>query len=160
MPLNDDHLRAIGRIVVAFNILEETAGSAARILIGEGIPVLVSQSLVVGESFDRLVFRIRTLAYLRLPYPDFLAELEDWIRAAKKVQEERNRVLHSGWIWFLEKEQAPDVATSLKQSARDVVGQTRDYTPRDLHDIAVRITQVKDDLRLLMRRMKALPMKD
>jgi hypothetical protein len=160
MPLNNSHLLAIGRIVVAFNILEETTGAASRILMGEGTPPLVSQALTVGESFDRLLFRTKTLAYLRLPYPDFLAELEDWIRAAKKVQEDRNRVLHSGWIWWLEKEQAPDVATALRQSARDVIGQTRDHTPRDLHDIADRITDVKEGLRRLMRRMNSLPMKD
>jgi hypothetical protein len=160
MPLNNDHLRAIGRIAVTFKGLEDRAGQAVGTLMGEGTPTFVWQAITVGESFDRLLFRIRTLAYYRLPYPDFLAELEGWIREAKKVQEDRNRVLHSGWIRWLDIEQAPDVATSLKQSARDVMGQLQDYTPRDLDGIADRISKVSETLRQLTKRMEALPMRD
>jgi hypothetical protein len=156
MPLNNDHLRAIGRIVVEFNGLERNAGQAVMTLIGEGTPTIVSQALVVGESLDRLTFKLRTLVRLRLPYPDLLADLDDWIREAKKVQEDRNRVLHTGWIWFLDTEQPPDVATALRQTARDIMGQVRDYTPGDLDAIADRIRGVNQDLRRLTRRISAV----
>jgi len=159
MPLNDDHLRAIGRIVVTFNYLEESAEFTVQALMGDSTPNIVWQALTVGESFDRLIFKIGVLARLRLPYPDLLADLERWITEAKKVQEDRNRVLHSGWISWQDQEHAEDVATALRQTSRDIFGQITDYTPRDLHAIADRIAEVEKSLRTLRRRMRDLPMR-
>jgi hypothetical protein len=160
MPLNEDHLREIGRIAIAFNSLERRAQFAVQALMGDDTPVVVWQALTVGEPFDRLTFRIRTLARIRLPYPDFLSDLEAWIREAKKVQEERNRVLHTGWISFSEQPQDSDVATALRQTTRNTYGELRDYTPRDLYEIAQRISEVERRLRTLTSRMRQLPMSD
>ena len=113
----------------------------------------------MGESFDRLIFKIGVLARLRLPYPDLLADLERWITEAKKVQEDRNRILHSGWIFWQDQEHAEDVATALRQTSRDILGQIRDYTPHDLHAIANRIVEVEKSLRTLTHRIRDLPMR-
>ena len=160
MPLNDNHLREIGRIAVAFNSLEEKAQSAVQVLMGESTPLTVREEFTVGESFDRLISKVRSLARIRLPYPDFLADLEEWTREAKKIQEERNQVLHTGWIVFYEEPQDADVATALRRTMKNTYGELRDYTPQDLYVIAERIQDVGVRLRNLIRRMQNLPMKD
>jgi hypothetical protein len=160
MPLNENHLREIGRISFTFNNLERRAQFAVQALIGEGVPVVVWQALTIGESFDRLIFRIRTLAKIRLRDPDFLADLEKWMREAKEVQEERNRLLHTGWLWFPDEPQDSDVATALRQTMRNSYGEVRDYTPRDLYKIAQRIGEVANRLDILTDRMRQLPMSD
>jgi hypothetical protein len=160
MPLNENHLREIGRISLTFNLLEQRAQFAVQALMGDGTPVVVWQALTMGESFDRLISRIRTLARIRLRDPDFLADLEKWMREAKEVQEERNRVLHTGWIWFSDEPQDLDVATALRQTMRNSYGELRDYTPRDLYEIAQRIREVERRLRILTSRMRQLPMSD
>jgi len=155
MPLSDDHLRAIGRIVVAFNYLEERAEFTLQVLMGD-TPVDVWQALTVGEPFDRLIFRIGMLTRLRLPYPDLLKELEAWMREAKKVQDDRNRIVHTGWVRFEDAED--DVAVSLKMTSKNPFGDLRNYSPRDIHAIADRIGEVADALEILTRRMRDLPM--
>jgi hypothetical protein len=157
MPLNDEHLLAIGRIVVAFNGLEENAAAAVRILIGKRTPISVAQTLTDGESFDRLVFKMKTLAPLRLP-SNLLAELDRCATEAKQVQEARNRVIHSGWIWW--HHEAPDdpTATAYRRSARNLGGDLRDYTSTDLNNIARRIEEVNNQLHILMSRMESIPM--
>jgi hypothetical protein len=160
MPLNDDHLRAIGRIAVTFNHLEQTAGWAVKVFMGgKDLPVIVGDVFTTGESFDRLISKLRTLARFRLPYPDLLEELEECIRSAKEVQDSRNRVLHSGWIWWKDLVQEADVATALRQSARDVLGNIQDYTPRDLDAIADRIREVDQALERLTARIASVPLK-
>jgi hypothetical protein len=158
MPLNDDHLLAIGRIVVAFNSLEENAAAAVRILIGESTPIDVAQALTDGESFDRLVFKLKVLAPLRLPNPDLLADIDAWMREAKRVQEARNRVIHTGWIWWLDEAPDSQAATSYRRSARIVGGELREYTPSDLNGIAQSIREVNHQLRGLIRRMSSVRM--
>jgi hypothetical protein len=161
MPLNDNHLREIGRIAVAFNILEQTAQSTVQVLMGgDSIPVTVRQEFTIGESFDRLISKMRTLAQLRLPYPDLLVDLEKWLREAKEVKEDRNRVLHTGWITFFDEPQDADVATALRRTTRNTYGELREYTPYDLNAIARRILDVDKKLIVLTRRMRTLPMKD
>jgi hypothetical protein len=126
IPLNDYHLRARGLIVVRFNELEEEAEFTLQVLMGKGTPAAVWQALTVGESFDRLIFKIGTLARLRLSDPDFLTDLDEWMREAKEVQEDRNRVVHSGWVHYEDLE--PDVATAMRMTAKHFHGQSRNYT--------------------------------
>jgi hypothetical protein len=156
MPLTDNHILAIGRIVVAFNELEESAEFTLQVLMG-GAPNVVWQVLTVGEPFDRLIFRIAMLTRLRLPYPDLLEDLEAWMREAKKVQDDRNRIVHTGWTYFPDTED--DVAVSLKMTSKKPFGDLRDYAPGDLHAIADRIGEVADALDVLRRRMHDLPMR-
>jgi hypothetical protein len=69
-------------------------------------------------------------------------------------------VLHTGWIWFSDEAQDSDVATALRQTMRNSYGEIRDYTPRDLYEIAQRIREVENRLKILIDRMRQLPMSD
>jgi hypothetical protein len=157
MPLGGQHLLAIGRIVVAFNILEENAAQILRILMGKGADDTVTQALADSESFNGLLAKIQLLSRIRLQvHPDLLDDVESWIRRARQVQDDRNRVVHTGWIWWLE--EAPDAptATSYRRSGKKFGGELRDYTPNDLNAIANRIEEVANGMRRLMVRMSQL----
>jgi hypothetical protein len=43
---------------------------------------------------------------------------------------------------------------------RNSYGEIRDYTPRDLYEIAQRIREVENRLKILIDRMRQLPMSD
>jgi hypothetical protein len=96
MPLNDDQLRALGRIGVHFNELEFIMNNFAWGLINPNSRI--GRIALEGENFDRMLGKLKNLAQEVLREDqERLRRIEQWAKSASDLQRRRNEVLHAQW---------------------------------------------------------------
>jgi hypothetical protein len=97
VTLSDDQLRAIGRVSVSFNRLEYWLNVCLWVFINPDQPGIAKIGFE-GESFDRVVSRVRRLsASILRDEPTWLDRMQRWTDRASDVQRRRNDVLHAMW---------------------------------------------------------------
>jgi hypothetical protein len=95
MPL-DDQLRTLGRIAVAFNLLEYRMNVLAWALINPNSNI--GRIALEGENFDRMLNKTTNLAReVFREDPGRLSRIEQWAKSASDVKRRRNELLHAQW---------------------------------------------------------------
>src|SRR5215216_4066365 len=96
MPLNDDQLRAIGRISVLFNELEYST----HVIIGALVNSDPNIGYVAfeGESLHNMLDKARKLSRAVFqPGTERCIQIDQWADRADRVRKRRNDVLHALW---------------------------------------------------------------
>src|SRR5262245_29227890 len=93
--LNDDELKAIGRIVLADARLGELLEGLLWALIDPDDNV--GATLTKGWNFARVVEALRALVRTRTQ-DELQSEVLDWLRAAETLHKSRNTIVHSALV--------------------------------------------------------------
>ena len=93
--VDDEHLLAIGRVVVAATWLETILDHVVRCLVDDG-PVYTE--MVSGQSMDRLCDLAVRLADHVIADPVAARDLRSWTKDIKDISLARNRLLHAGHL--------------------------------------------------------------
>jgi hypothetical protein len=97
MPLNDDQLRAIGRLTVSFGQLEYSASLLLTVLVNPD-DQNIGRVAFEDAPFKRVLDTIQKLSpYALGPKRELHREVRDWISKAREVARHRNEVLHAFW---------------------------------------------------------------
>jgi hypothetical protein len=95
LDLPDEHLRAIGRVVVAFATLEWLVYVAAWEMIG--VEQGMGQILTVERSFRQMLDLLSAVHLYQLPGSATHERLKGIITRAEEAEAIRNSVVHSAW---------------------------------------------------------------
>lgn len=99
MPLNDDQLRAIGRISVQFNQLEYSMNALVWTLASPDLNI--GRVAFAREPFDRMLRRAKRLSEEVSRHSRELGtRIQQWATRAGDLQERRNAVVHG--VWYLD----------------------------------------------------------
>jgi hypothetical protein len=132
MTLTDDHLRALGRVTANFGQLELLAGHFIAALISPRADVgrIITSKLSFRNTLDVLdaLFRNQFAAD-----PDALAEFERILKQVATAEEQRNRLIHSGWVTSSDSPQSDPIR--LKFTARRGRGLRADSESLTVKDI-------------------------
>jgi very-short-patch-repair endonuclease len=90
--VDDEHLRALGRVVVAATWLERGLDHIVRILVDDG-PVY--DEMVSGQSVAQLCQTANRLAARVVTDPEAVADLARWTQDIREATRERNRLAHA-----------------------------------------------------------------
>jgi hypothetical protein len=90
--VDDDHLRALGRVVVAAAWLETVLDHIVRQLVDDG-PVYAE--LIAGQSVSNLCQYARSLARHVIADPKVLQAIDAWTGTVTVLQAERNQLVHA-----------------------------------------------------------------
>jgi hypothetical protein len=90
--VDDEHLRALGRVMVAATWLETSLDHVVRLLVDDG-PVY--DELVSGQSVSQLCQTANRLAARVVIDPKAVADLADWTRDIGEATRQRNRLAHA-----------------------------------------------------------------
>jgi hypothetical protein len=93
--VDDEHLRAIGRVVVAATWLETVLDHVVRSLVDDG-PVYTE--MVSGQPVSQLCDLAVRLADHVIIDPEARKDLKAWTSEIKKVTLQRNQLLHAGYL--------------------------------------------------------------
>jgi hypothetical protein len=95
MPASDNHLRALGRITAAFQLLEMRLGLWVSELIGKDQTVgfIITSQL----SFKRLCAVLAALFRHKVKAEDAREKMTLLLRRAVRIEEKRNAFVHSTW---------------------------------------------------------------
>jgi hypothetical protein len=140
--ISDDHLRALGRIAVAWGFLERSVRTAAR------GPLNVDPERVeaAGYRIEPILDLLEQAARERLTAAD-RKELSEILEAIRELKRERNRVIHDYW-WAV----GDDAA--MKQDSRLPLGvklsDLQEFSAADLERLADRIRKGDGRLSLFL----------
>jgi hypothetical protein len=93
--VDDDHLLAIGRVVVAATWLETVLDHLVRSLVDDG-PVYTE--MVSGQAVSHLCDLAVRLADHVIIDPQAKKDLKTWTADVKSITVERNQLLHAGFL--------------------------------------------------------------
>src|SRR3989344_6406300 len=94
--MNDDHLKALGRVVVNFNSLEVFLNFLIWILIG---PDLKTGKIITSEvSFKGKITLLASLYRIKIKDIKKDSDVNGLIKRLIKAEDERNKVIHSSWV--------------------------------------------------------------
>jgi hypothetical protein len=126
-----EHLRAIGLIVVNFAMLEHTAAYGVWRLLGGGDDA--GECLTSEMSFQKVLHIHGSLFRLTLPSQEKLDELERILAMASEVEGRRNAVVHS--VWGLDAQRQGDTVLRIKATAKRSKGLRRQYEVLSVEDL-------------------------
>ena len=95
LPISDENLRAIGQVVVRFNLLE--GGLSLLIWILSGVEQDIRYIITAGLSFRNLLDIFSSLCRYKLDEPEAINRLNELIKRLVQAGEKRNQVVHSVW---------------------------------------------------------------
>jgi hypothetical protein len=150
MPLNDDQLRAIGRISVHSNELELSLNVLVWGLINPNINI--GRIVLEGESYDRMLGRVKKLAQeVSRENPELGSRIQQWAGRVNDVKSRRNEVLHAQWT--LDQPTGEMVGlTILRKEMREV-----DASVDKLNRLADDMVNVRDEVTEIIRAMPSFP---
>jgi hypothetical protein len=98
MPLNDDQLRALGRISVMSAELDFSTNTLACVLVNQDLNI--GRIVFDGEQSDRVLTKVRRLAeeIVARDNKELASRIQQWATKAKNAQQRRNEVLHAVWV--------------------------------------------------------------
>jgi hypothetical protein len=138
MSLNDDQLRAIGRISAAINELELLMNVFAWALINPDLEI--GRRALQGEQFNRVLDKLRRLAeHVLSDDPGLLTQLQEWANHAHDVQRRRSDVLHA--LWILDQPTGKMVGWVHRKEIDEI-----DASGDRLNELANDITRVRQEL--------------
>lgn len=91
--MNDDYLRAIGRLTVAAGQIELDTFALTRLLIGGDFKV--ARAVASGMQFAQLANLAKNLASTS---DSGLVDVLAWLSEARAFMGERNTILHATWV--------------------------------------------------------------
>jgi hypothetical protein len=112
--VNEEFLREIGHIAVSFSLLEEILRFLVIALVDE--PQRIGVVLTSELSFKNLKSLAFALAKEKISDESKLKELKELIKEISALEEERNRIMHSGWGTYDDK---PDIIMRSKDTAKE-----------------------------------------
>ena len=93
--VDDEHLRAIGRVVVAATWLETVLDHVVRPLVDDG-PVY--WEMVSGQQVSQLCDLSVRLAQHVVVDPVAVSDLKAWTADIKRISQQRNQLIHAGYL--------------------------------------------------------------
>lgn len=93
--VDDEHLRAIGRVVVAATWLETVLDHVVRSLVDDG-PVY--WEMVSGQQVSQLCDLSVRLAQHVVVDPVAVSDLKAWAADIKRISQQRNQLIHAGYL--------------------------------------------------------------
>jgi hypothetical protein len=93
--VDDEHLHAIGRVVVAATWLETVLDHVVRSLVDDG-PVY--WEMVSGQQVSQLCDLAVRLAEHVVVDPVAVKDLKAWTGDIKRISQQRNQLLHAGYL--------------------------------------------------------------
>lgn len=94
--LNDDIVRAVGRMVINFQSLEFDVARLTWIMNGPN--EYHAQLKTAGKRFSDLCDLLSTLFHDQVKVQSFVEEFDNLISRIRTVNEDRNRIVHSWWF--------------------------------------------------------------
>ena len=147
MPLTDDHLKALGRIVAESSLLE----SVIEISIWETLklPYQVGQQLTTNPNLGQLVNTLLSIMPQVLPDKSAQTDFGPIAQELKAVLSLRNYLIHSYWTFGAT--QNKPVSLNFRNDKGNIVPRSKPWTPEQLERVAARISRVGDELELFLR---------
>jgi hypothetical protein len=137
-PVSDKHLNALGRVTAYFSQLEDELCRLAWSLLGA--EPAVGQIVTAELSFKGLLNLIGCLGQHRFADQPLMTQLEDALKRAVQVEEERNVLIHSAWFAGETNDQVHRIKiTAKRKSGRRV--QIEQVQPQDIEEVAQRIAE-------------------
>ena len=132
MAINDDMLRALGRLVVNFGTTELyfSFGISGAI----GADQSIGQIVTSGMSFRSMRGVFSALIRKHTSDPKVLAEMEAIMKDAEKLEGERNNIIHSGFMMD-DKGNVSKLRFRIKES-EGLVHMTNNITPESVNKLA------------------------
>ncbi|MFJ2446838.1 hypothetical protein [Pseudomonas sp. NPDC087626] len=149
-PVPDPHLTAIGDITVSYALLEDQVKTLIAALMQD--TQRVSQIITGGLSYKNIKALAVSMYIHRLGEKSAgFIELKGLLKRSQDLEDERNGITHSVWV------SGPDSETVTRRKivVREPGGfkfQRKDYTAKDLTDVAIAIRRLADDIRLFLER--------
>jgi hypothetical protein len=139
----EDSERAIGRICMAFQELEELVSCLIGLLISDDnqLGLIITSEL----SFRNKLGLLYSLYLYRTATPERPEALKKLLAGLRRVEERRNTILHSYWVKALACGMLMRYKTTAK-SAKGFVQDVEDLQPEHIEAIAAEIGLVADDL--------------
>jgi hypothetical protein len=146
-----EHLRALGRVVVAATWMETVLDHVVRGLVDDG-PVYAE--MVAGQSVSQLCGLAPRLAARVVDDPDAVSALRTWVQQVRTVAEERNGLFHAG---HFKSEDDPRERMLIigKRAKRSMPPIEISATVSDVLGLADRIDDVSSEGLELMERLAA-----
>jgi hypothetical protein len=138
-PVSDEHLKALGQVIVNFALLETHVAMLTWALIGKN--QRVGQIITAGLSFRSLLTLTSSLWKHQVSDPERTAEFEALLEDAQEAEQRRNVLTHSLWGAG----ESPGTVTRVKATAKPRKGlrhQFQQMSVKELNDIADFISEV------------------
>ncbi len=151
MPISDDHLRALGRVVVNFQSLESYISFWVLRFIGPD--QAIGQMVTAQLPFGKLCVLARSLFDHKFGTTRFEVRFTELLDRSLKLEEKRNQLFHSIWLT----DDASGGVSRLKISLRLGKGLTRSstpVTPQDINGLADDMSKTATALVELILEMK------
>jgi hypothetical protein len=141
----DEHMRAIGVLTVNFACLEEYLSDCISMLIGQGDSV--GKTITSELSFKQLIHILGSLYKVKVSDVAKIEKLDDLLKRAFAIEQERNIIIHSWWNWSRE----PEQIVRVKHTAKRVLkSNSQNMTASDIWDIANEVSHICRDVQLFM----------
>ena len=156
MPVPDDILRALGRVVVNFAAVEMHLTFLTGELITQDQPV--AQIVSSEMNFKTLRAALKSIVHAKLPQDKaVLDRLDDLLGQAKHAEDLRNQLMHCFWL-----DDGQGGMGRFKMTAKEDKGlkhTTAPITAKDINDVADKLKKVGEDIgRFIGELSKKLPM--
>ena len=135
-----EYVTDVGRVVVNFQHLEFLI--VRLIWIMAAADENIGQRITAGVSFSKLLDLLASVFHYRVQERAMLDEFDHLIKRVRKVNEDRNRVVHSWWFIDFDSGANSGTPSRLKFTAR---GARTDSENIDMYALSVSAVQLSDD---------------
>src|SRR6266542_4330337 len=153
MALSDEHLRMLGGITERFQFLELTLAVFSWSLIGQEQPI--GQIVTAQMSFKNLCTLVGSLVQHRIADSALQEEARKLLARAAKVEEDRNRIIHS--MWGVRDDPLPAIIVRIKITARGKKGldfKTEQMTVDMLKTVANKVQRTAQEVLAFMAKIE------
>jgi hypothetical protein len=142
MPLSDNHLREIGRVMAEAGVLEGVVQIAIWQVLN--LPYRIGEQLTVSPSLGQLV---KTLLAIVSKVFDSDLDNKEFTPIAQELNNAvalRNHIAHC--YWAPGTEEARPLSLNFRNEKGEIAARIKDWIPSELHRVAARISRVGDEL--------------
>jgi len=140
-PVKAEAMQAIGLVAARFSLLELTVSALIWNLIET--PQRVGRLVTGRLSFSQLLTLLQVLNNETVEDEDYRGRIEKVIRRAREVNDRRNEIIHS--LWVFSDETVSITRLKLAVTAKKFDFQTEDLTAKQLRTFATRIKKLSND---------------
>jgi hypothetical protein len=150
--MTDEHLKALGRVAVNFQALEEYISVWVTGLIGPD--QAIGQMVTVQLPFGKLCILANSLFEYKFKGMPFATKFEELIKHSLRLEEQRNQLFHSAWLTDDVSGETSRLKLSLKLG-KGLAHTAPPITPQEIGRLADEMKQVATGLGQLISDMTA-----
>ncbi len=146
MPLNDEFLRALGRVTANFSALEHHVSAVVAGTIGANQKI--GQAVAANFSFTRSLDYLSAVCKLNADEGEDFESVGDLLPHLAELEQRRNQIIHSAWMTPL-LDPADRTVVRFKMSTRRKSGlshMSEETTKDDLENLADEIRETAEKL--------------